>query len=267
MIEENIIGKIVGINLKPFDPSYKTNLDIYLMGIKGVIDEGDTKLFIEGQENFDKITLDYIQEFTGMKIFDGENTKIKNLPLVLRELYALLKEDIQEKEVLIVCDDKNKTKKIIEEIAKDLRFITTVGYGYENHEEIYEYILEKTGLSLFYTSNVNRILENYSIILNLMDNLSIDFSKARKNSIIFNFAASNSTGNTKRPPFIRDFVFDLKGLNIDSNKWLDSKVSSSLLESLMEDKTQNAKYIHAGNNYYTIKDYISLYKIKIKGKL
>lgn len=266
LIEEKIVGKVVGINLKPFDPSYKSNLDIYLMAIKELKEEDDTKLFIEGQENFNKETLDYIQEFTGMKILDGENTRIKSLSLIVREIYTLLKEDIQEKEVLIICSDKDKTKRLIKSIAKDLRFITAIGYGDENHEEVYEYILEETGLSLFYTSNIDRILENYSIIINLMDNVSIDFSKARRNCIIFNFVKDSFSSNTKRPPFIEDFAFDLEDLCIDGTGWLNNKVHSSLFEGLIEDKAQNAKYIYAGNNYYTIKDYINLY-IKIKGKL
>lgn len=236
------------------------------MAIKKVKNEDDTKLFIEGQENFDRETLDYIREFTGMEIFDGENIKIKNLPLVLREVYTLLGEDIQEKEILIVCDDKDKAKKIVKKIAKDLKFITIIGYGQENHEEIYEYILEETGLSLFYTLNIDRILENYSIIINLMDNVDIDFTKVRRNCIVFNFSKGNFSSNIKRPPFIEDFAFDLKDLGINSNEWLNSKSSSNLFESLIEIKTQNAKYIFAGNNYYSTKDYINLY-MKIKGKL
>lgn len=266
MIEENIKGKIVGINLKPFDPKYKSNLDIYLMGIKEVKDEDDTKLFIEEQENFDVEVLNYIREFTGMEIFDGENIKIINLPSVLREIFALLGEDIQEKEILIVCDDKDKAKKTVKMIAKDFRFITITGYGQEKHEEIYEYILEETGLSLFYTSNIDKILDNYSIIINLMDNVDIDFSKSKRNCIVFNFARGNFSSNIKRPPYIEDFAFDLKDLSINSNGWLNDKVPSSLFESLLENKTKNIKNIRAGNDYYSIKDYVNLY-IKIKGKL
>jgi len=266
LIEEQLVGRIAGVNLKPFDPKFKTNLDIYLMSINGLKDEDDTNLFIEGQENFSKEILYYIEEYTGLEISDGENNKIKNLPVILKEVYNLLKEDIREKEVLIICDDKEKIKRIIKHIANDLRFITAIGYGKENYEDIYEAILEDTGLSIFHTSNIDRILENYSIIINLMDNVNIDFSKARRNCIIFNFSKGDFSRNTKRPAFIEGFGFEFENLNIDAAKWINNKINSSLFEGLMGDKTKKAKYIYAGKDYYTINDYINLY-IKIKGKL
>ena len=265
IIESDIIGKIVGINLKPIDFDDESQLQEFLNAIIKLKSENSTRLFIEGHENLSKEKINNIEQFTNMKIPDGENTKIINLPFVMKDICKTIKENLEEKEILVICDNKEKTKRIIKEISKDVKFVTAIGCE-EDNDEIYEYILEETGLSLFYPSNIKRILENYSIIINLIDDVELDFSKVRRNCIVFDFGKGNSLDNKKRPPFIEDFGFNLADLGIKENKFIKSKILSSLSEALTGDKNKKIKYLYSDKNYYSIKDYVNLF-IKLKGKL
>lgn len=197
-----------------------------------------------------------------MKIPDGEDIKITNLPLVMKTICNLMKDSLDEKEILVICDKKERTKRIIKVISKDVRFITAIGCEKDN-DEIYEHILEETGLSLFFPSNIDRILENYSIIINLIDNLDLDFSKVKRNCIVFDFGQGNVYKKT--PPFIKDFAFDLNDLGIKENILIKNKVFSNLAEALTNDKNKNVKYLYSERNFFSIKDYVNLF-IKVKGK-
>ena len=54
--------------------------------------------------------------------------------------------------MLIIGDDEKETKEIIEAIYKEVGFVTITGpYSKDIADNIYETILEKTGLSIFYS--------------------------------------------------------------------------------------------------------------------
>lgn len=267
LIEENIIGKIVGINLKPIDLEDEHQLKEYLNAIIKLKDENSTKLFIEEYENLSKKVISQIEEFTNMKVANGEETRITNIHLVMNDICHILKENLEDKEILIICDNKEKTKRIIKEISKGVKFVTTIGCEKDN-DEIYEYILGETGISLFFPSNVDRVLENYDMIINFVDNLELNLSKVRKNCMIFDFGKGNDLGSRKGPPPINDFAFNLKDLGIKENQFIGKKITSDLFEALVENRNRGIKYLYAGGNYYSIKDYVSSFiKVKVKGKL
>lgn len=267
LIEENIIGKIAGINLKPIDLEDEHQLKEYLNAIIKLKDENSTKLFIEEYENLSKKVISQIEEFTNMKVTNGEETRITNIPLVMNDICHILKENLEDKEILIICDNKEKSKRIIKEISKGVKFVTTIGCEKDN-DEIYESILEETGISLFFPSNIDRVLENYDMIINLVDNLELNLSKIRKNCILFDFGRGNDLDSSKRPPSISDFAFNLKDLGINGNQFIGNKITSDLYEALVENRNRGINYLYAGGNYYSIKDYVSSFiKVKVKGKI
>ncbi len=261
----DIVGKIAGINLKPIDFNDKHEFREYLnVLIKFKEDESYDRLFIEGCKDLDKEIIFNIEEFTNMKISDGEYIKITNLSKVMKEICNLLKDNLEEKEILIICDNKERMKKIIKGISRNVRFITAIGCE-EDNEEIYEYILDETGLSLFYPSNIERILGNYSIIINLIDNLEINFSKVRRNCIIFDFVDGIYLDNKKSFFPIKDFAFNLNDLGINENRWIRGEVLSSLAESLICNNIEAVTYLYSQGKHYTIKDYVNSF-IRVKGK-
>lgn len=235
-----------------------------MKAIKEIKEVEDTNLYIEGQEYFKQDVLDYIEEMVDMKISNGEDTKIKYLPMIMKDIFKSMKDSLEEKEVLVICDDKEKSKKIIKGISKDAVFITAIGCNKDEQEEIYDYILEEVGLSLFYPSNINRVLENYSLIINFTDNIKYDFSRTRRNCVFFDFGFGNNIGNRKKFPIIKDIGFSLKDLGLNETKWLDKVVKASVREALEEKNGQSKVYLYIDNDYYLIKDYINLF-IKVKG--
>lgn len=264
--KDDIIGRVAGINIKPIDFKNVSDLNHYIKAIEKIKTNDYERLYIEGQENLPKDKLDYIQKSLDIIIDDGEYIRLRYLPLVIKEIIYHMKSGMQEKEILIISDNKEKTKGIIKSIAADFRFITTTGCDNNDHEEIYKYILEETGLSLFYSSNVSRILENYSIIINLMDNIQLDYSRIKKNCIIFDFAINSSLRNRKRPPVINDFIFDINELGISHTNWIDSRVRPGLFYSLCQDEKHKIQCLASGDDYFSIKDYVE-YFINIKGRL
>lgn len=267
MIEGNIIGKIVGINLKPIDFNDEIQLKEYLNAVTKLKSEDSTNLFIEGSESLSKETIIQIEDITNMKIADGKEIRTSNVLPVMKNICRLSNEDLEDKEILIICDNKEMTKRIVKEISKEIKFVTTVGCE-EDNDEIYEYILDETGISLFFPSNINRVLENYDIIINLVDNLDLDFSKVKRSCIIFDFGKGNFLENRRRPPCIKDFGFNLSDLGIDKIDFIGTKIRSDLLEALSEAKNKEIKYLYVEESYYSIRDYInSFVKLKVKGKL
>lgn len=261
--EDKVIGKIVGINLKPMDLNNQENLDKFLEALLELKYEDSNTLFIEGYENLSSLTLESIQDITKMKIFNGEYTRLSNILVVIRKIFSILKEDLEDKEILVVCDEKEIAKRIIKEISKGFRFITSIGCE-EYNDEIYEYILEETGLSLFYPINIHKILSRYSVIINYTEKLEFDISKAKRNAIVFNFSKIDLKDNKNRTHFIEDYGFDFKELGIKT-EWINHKITSSLFESLLGMENHSINYLISGNNYYSLKDYVNLF-IKVKGR-
>lgn len=264
-IGDDIIGKVAGINIKPIDFEDESDLKHFIKAIEKLKIDNYERLFIEGNENINKEKADYIQKVLNLTMDDGEYVRLQYLPFVIKEIIKNMKSNLQEKEILIISHDKEMTKEIIESISSDFSFITTTGCDQSEHEEIYKYILERTGLSLFYSSNVDRIVENYSIIINLIDNIKLDYSRIRKNCIIFDFSKNSSLSNRKRPPVINDFAFDINELEINNTEWISNRVDSGLYSSLCEKQKHKVRYLLSGKEYFSIKDYME-YFIRIKGK-
>ena len=268
--DENIIGIIAGINIKPIDFENNKDLEEYIMAIKSIKPEGYSNLYIEDYKHIPKNIIDYIEKSLNMKISNGQYIRISYIPLVITEIYKLLKDRIETKETLILCKDKEMTKEIIKIISKDIKFITISGCNEKDNQEIYEYILDETGLSLFQSSNIDKILDNYSVIINLIDNYKINSPKIKRNCIIFDYGEENylienrDRHNTVNR--IEDFIFDIKDLQIDSNEWVDSGVHSDLYEVFNKNTKQSMPCIYSGGEYYSIRDYVSCF-IKLKGKL
>lgn len=265
--KESVIGKVAGINLKPIELNDEKELERYIMGIRNIKTEDCTKLYIEDHQYIPYEILEYIENALDMKISKGNATKIDQIPLIIRKIYKLLEEDLVEKEVLILSKDKEILKKMIKGISKDLKLITAMGYDNKYENEIYEYILEETGLSLFYSSNINKILGNYSIIINLMNDFNLDVSKIKRNCIIFNFSERSVVENEVRKfNKIDDLIFQLKDTDVNETKWIAKDLYSDLYESLAGNSKHKVSYLSCGNNCYTIEEYVNLF-IKHRGKL
>lgn len=257
-----ILGKVGAINLKSIDLNKEVELTNFIKSIEKIKDKECNRVFIEGYENLEKNTLDRFKEELNLFTENGEFLQLLNLSLVIKTFFDILREDLRAKEVLILCNNKEKAKVIIKELAKEVKFITIYGLNEEEGEELYEYILDGIGLSIFHTKNFYNIIGNYSVIINVLDRMNFKKTIAKKTSIIFDF-----TSNTGGPHWIRDYGYDFKDMGVRNTKWFTSIVSSQILEFILENNigTIKPKYIITkDNNYYTFKEYIDLF-VKVRG--
>lgn len=270
MKEDNIIGKIAGVNNKAINYSCEKELGEYIIGIKGLGLENFNRLYLEEHRDISREAIDYMEKELGLKISLNEETKITQIPLVIKDIYGVLKEELDDKEILVICRNKETSKGLIKEIAKVNKFITSLGCDPEDSEEIYEYVLEETGLSLFTSSNIDKILGRYSIIINMTDDFKMGSSRIKKNAIIFKLNKENDENHKKKnksgPYEIKDFGFDLKDLQVTRNKWLDPIVDLNLYALINEAACGKIKYLYIENNWYSIKEYVNSF-LRLKGKL
>lgn len=57
---------------------------------------------------------------------------------------------------MILDDNIDRIKKTIEEISNYVGYITVVGLKEEEQNHLYDYILEETGISIFYPLNIEK---------------------------------------------------------------------------------------------------------------
>lgn len=264
-IKEHIEDIIVaGINIKPIDFNKEKDLDKYLEGVKGVITEEITGVYIEGQEKLDINILKYIEDNINVKVFYGQDIKIKFLPFVLNRFYRILNLKLEENELLIIDDDIDRIKRTIITLSKYLAYITVIGLEEEDKSKLYDYILEETGISIFYPSNIERIVGNYDIIINFKSNMDYLLSRAKKQTLVFDFSYGNKEVINNRSPLIQDFYFKYR--NIDGgNQFINSPISSSLFEALSLTEYNDDLFLYSHGRLYTIRNYVDNF-IKFKGR-
>ncbi len=269
-LDGNISGKICGIFLKAYPKKKDEIIEATVEALDSLKEEYTNKVIFEDLLLFNREDLRLIEERTNLKVIDGKKTLIAFLPIALKEIYRQLGEDIKNKEVLIIGNDEEETKEIIELICKDIRFITITGpYNKAMVDNIYEYILERTGLSIFYSKNIDKILINYSIIINLIDNYSIDLKRIRKGAILFDLSPSKglkkNNGKEGRA-IIEDFIFKRENLKIKENEYLPKIIFSFIYEGLMEFNRGDLEGFYIDNNFYSIDEFVGKI-IKNKEKL
>lgn len=267
-LEGNIIGKIAGVFLKePIDVNGL--MKEFILALEKLKGENIQALLIEDLHKFSNKELDTIERESNLKIIRGMDILLAFLPLALDSIYKQLGVDLKSQEVLIIGQEEELTKKTIEAICKSVSFITITGeYEKESVERIYEYILEKTGLSIFHSKNIDKILTNYSIIINLIDNCMINTNKIRKDAIIFDFSISkffskNIIKNTKLTP-IEEFVF--KGEHIRKSSHIPKLLPAHIYEYLAERNTADFCGFYGKGELLTVEEFVNL-KIKNKGTL
>lgn len=256
---------VTGINVKAIDFDNNAQLDKYLEGIKEIITEEVSGIYIEGQEGLNGDILKYIEETINIKMFYGEDIKIKFLPIILKKTYRILKDNLEEKEILILDDNKERIKKTIKEISKYLGYISVIGLDRDQQDDLYDYILEETGISIFYPLNVDKIAGNYSIVVNFLDDVDYIFNKLRRNSLVFDFSNIEHESINNRPPYIQDFYFIFEGIEVEGRKIVNTKISSSLFEALSLGEYKGDILLYGDGKHYFLRNYIDNF-VKIKGR-
>ncbi|HHV46018.1 MAG TPA: hypothetical protein GXX53_03775 [Tissierellia bacterium] len=269
-LKGNIIGKVCGIYLRDYFDEKEKVIENFILAIERLKDANIDSIIFEDMSLFNRQDLKAIENGTNLKVLDGTDLLISFLPAALKKIYSLLGTDLKSKELLIIGDDEKQTKDLIESIYKEVGFITITGKYKDNViDNIYKHILEKTGLSIFYSKNIDKILTNYSIIINLIDNYSIDFRKLRSETIVFDFSLKKvlrKSALLHGKASIEDFVFSKDNLNIAKNSYLPEVICSRLYESLNSYDREDLKEFIVNGEIYSVEEFVNE-KIKNKGKL
>lgn len=264
--EDKVLGKVVGLNIKPIDFSNSIQVERYIENIMKIKSNEDEKIYLEDYESIPLDIMDYITKKTELKFITGDNTRILNIPNIIQEVHKVLKQDYSSKDTLIVCSDINILKDIIDVLSEYIKFITVVGIDKDIKEEVYGEILDSTGISIFQPKSLEKIIKNYGIIINFNDIIDFDIKTIRNEALILDFSKSkpfDALNNLKKNIVIKEINFEL---DLDCNHWLDKRVNASLLESLNQHEGQKFKQIKTKNDFYFINDFISR-EIKWRGRI
>lgn len=258
IIEGENKGKIAGINLKSIDFKDRNHIDKLISCINKLKDEKTKGIYIEeiGETNLD--IKDIIEKETAL-VFPSElDLKLYNMKIILDKVLKI-NSLLMESEVLVICKDKELIYKIIKAIYKDFPFISIVN-KIEIQEDIYEDILNDIGLSITRVNDLNKMIENYGIIINVEKDISISPKTIKKNSIVFDFAKNGDFRAAGGFILIEDVSISDREIKIPS--LLPSEISSSLYRSLTSKKEIKFCRIYSRDKLYTFDEVI-----KFKGSL
>lgn len=263
------IGKIGGVllNTSKIEEEF---VEPFVRGVNKIKFHNIKYLVIEQLSSLDRDNIKTIQDKTNLKVLDGTQILIMYLPLVLKNIQTYLKEDFREKEVLIIGEGDKLTEELIYKLHKCVNFITLVGGDEGEIRGISQTIYKNTGLSIFYPKKIDKILTNYSIIVNLKDDSFIHLNKFRKRAIIFDFSISKNFSKSIKEPrdvvVIEDFMFYQEDLNIIKNPWVQKWLPSRFYEFFQTHIHMEPKSFLVDGHIYTIEELVSS-KIRQKGEL
>lgn len=264
--DNNIIGKVVGNNVKQVNLLDTKELNSYIEGILKIKSEEDTNLYIEDFNKFPVDILDILQERTGLIISSGNNIRMLNIPYIIKEVFRCLGRDHNSTDTLIISHSKDKLVETIKLLSDTINFFTVIGIDVSLKEQVYNEVLDCTGISIFQPNNIDKIIKNYGIIINYNDEIELEKKDIRNQSVIIDFSKSKplkSLETTKKDIiYIEDINFKFE----NNSDFMSNHISPNLLESFGEDGEKGFSQINTNNDFYFIGDFIKSH-IKIKRRV
>lgn len=229
-------------------------------------------LIIERIHTFTQEDIKEIENNCGLKIIDGRNEIINNIPYVLKEVYRLKKQLLNEKEILIISDDTFLTQKIAIDIAKDLRFLTIMSKNMDFCKKLGNQILNETGLSLQSMMKLDKAVQNFDVIINMTSDVLLDSYNIKRRAIIIDASLGRKLEflNDKRKDLliITDLIFKNSGI-LKSNPEVfsyEDKIPSFIHEGIKNQDNIKPIELTANGKNYKIKEAVDIYYGKKRNK-
>lgn len=256
---------MAGIYLKPLDPVNSKHIEMFIESVLKVKSEEDTNIYIEDSNKLPFELLKTVEDCTGLIFTSGDNIRMSNIPILIEEIYNGLGRDHNSADTLIISDNKDRIIDTIKKLSSTINFFTIIGLEDSLKDEVYDEILEHTGVSIFQPKNINKIIKNYGTIINFNNEVYIDMLNIRNQCVIIDFSRNKpfkSLVNTKKNVFYIEDIYFKTDIN---SQWIDSDISPELCEGLgvIEDKFSK---IYVNNALHSLNNYVSN-AIKIKGKI
>lgn len=260
-IENKILGHICGVNLKPLNYSDEKELEEYINKIRQVMEDEYKKIYIE-----EEIPIDIrkkIKKGLSMGETNFMDIRIYNIPYILEGLITSFKGEMTKEELLIISNNKDECLRIIDGVFNSFSFISVLGLNEGDGESLYEEVLEATGISVYLPHYNNISLRRYGLIINTLDNLSIDLTDIKKKAIIMDYSQVKPFAGINRY-VIEDISLNIGDLGLDENPWIGNEIDSDLFTSLFKKERQKFCRIYKNDSLLTINDFINQ-EFKIKG--
>ncbi|TJX15561.1 hypothetical protein E9840_01960 [Tissierella creatinini] len=263
--ESGEVGKIVGVNTYPIGDLKGSNLDKVLNFLLNEISPNYNKIYFEDFKEFDQVYLDYILEATNLIMPSGKEIRIFNIPFIIKQVNEGLNKSINTSDTMIISQDKDIHFKIILQLMDKVSFFTCIGLDPSVCEEVYNEIFKSTGVSIFQPTNIEKVIKNYSIIINFSEEIEFDLEKIRNQALIIDFSKNKPfkvLENSKKNVIL---IEDIRLKIHKFNDWIDEFVSPELFEALGETHSVFSQ-IYAKNHFYRVGDFINK-GIKKAGKI
>lgn len=255
-----VVGNVVAINLKQIDLEDKSELDAYIKSIQKIINFEINDIYIDGQQYISNNSLVYIRKSLNLEE-SKQIDKTEHLSFMIEKLLDFKVEQTSEKEVLIIANDNETIKDLASKIGNQFRFLSIYGGEELERENICDYILEETGISVFCPLNLESVINNYSVIINFLDLNFQDkiYKKIKKSSIVFDFSGKSNFNNA-----IHAFGYSLKDFKLNQCNFMNEIVDDYLFCVLrgITCKEVLPKYVCYKKSFYTINSFVSSFKNK-----
>lgn len=262
-LNEKKIGVVLGINLKAMDFNKEEEINSFIMNIQKINKERISTIYIEGCDKFSKDIIDKIESTLDVKFASGNKIRTHNFKNFLKGLPSLLNNELSRNDLLILSSDKNKLIDIIKSLPQGLNCIANLGIKEDN---LYEDILNETGVSIYEPYKIDKAIKNFHIIINYSEEVLFDISKIKSRAIILDFSKGKPLEPVRKLNkniiYIDDFIYHSK-LN---SKWIDSSIDSRLYETIYPDRVERFHQIYADGSSWFLEEYMAI-KIKKRGRL
>lgn len=250
-VEDEIKGKVIGINLKAIDYQDDEQLQKFISYINKSKAEDSKNIYIEDMEGISVDIKRKIEMGTDL-IFPNElELKLYNMKLILKELME--KKNFIMKEVLIISKNKDILLHIINLLHEVSPFISIIP-DKEDGENICEEILNNIGLSVFEIKDIGNSLKRYDIIINMEKNLEVSSKDVKKDAILFDFSDNQRFRNIKQCTLIEDIAIT-KDNHIKASL-LSKHLTSSLYENLTGKDNISFNSIYNRDEFYSLDEII-----------
>ncbi|NLY46528.1 MAG: hypothetical protein GX053_11185 [Tissierella sp.] len=260
--EDNVIGHIYGVNLSRLDYSDENDLNEYISRIKEIID-GDEYKYIYIEESLPLNIKKIIADNLSINLSDSKDIKMDNIPYIIEALKSKLKRDIIKEEILIISNNKDEVLWIIDSISDGLNFLSVLGLNDSDGEDVYERVLDDIGISIYFPKAKSITLKRYGLIINTIDDISINLKDIKNNTFIIDFSQARPFAGVNRY-VIEDVSIDISDLAINDNLWIGKEVSSDLYKCLDDKDSRKFCRIYKSDNLFTMEDLVNQ-SFKIKG--
>ncbi len=230
------------------------------------------KLIIERIHTLSQEDIKEIEDKCGLKVLDGRSEIVEYIPYILKEIFCLRNQLLNEKEILIVSDDTFLTEKVAIGIAKDLSFLTIMSKDTSFSEKLGKEILNKTGLSLQSITKLDKIVQKFDVIINMASDVLLDSHNIKRRAIIIDTSLGRKlefiNSNRKDLLIITDLIFNNRRI-LKSNPEVfsyEEKIPSYVYEGIKRQDGTKPIELRANEKNYKIKEVIDVYYGKKRNK-